>query len=476
MMTASPGVRYPRFTSSSMWRSTQAMIRIGNGQGFWGDSVDAPVRLAKEGPLDYLTLDYLAEVTMSIMQKQKRQDPEGKAGYARDFVDLVRRILPEIRDKGVKVIANAGGVNPAACMKAVAEAVKAGGGRGIKVGMVSGDDIMDRLDAIMAEGVSLANMDDGRQLAAIRSQVLSANVYMSAFPIAEALDLGARIVLTGRGTDPGLVLGPMIHEFRWQKEDYDRLAAGTVAGHIVECGAQCTGGNFSRWWEVTGWDHLGYPIVEAEGDGSFVVTKHEWTGGLVTVDTIAEQLVYEMGNPAAYVTPDVTADFTSIQLAQAGLDRVAVSSIKGRPATDTYKVSISYLSGYSAVGQLTVSGPQALEKARVAAGALWGRLKRAGLEFDDTHTEFVGAGACHGRIARPASPPVEVVMRVGVKDKDKAKVDRFGKELAPLVTSGPPGITGFAGGRPRVTEVVAFWPALIPKDLVRPQVRVEEVA
>ena len=451
------------------------MIRIANGQGFWGDSVDAPVRLVNEGPLDYLTLDYLAEVTMSIMQKLKRRDPDGKSGYATDFVDLIRRILPALKGKGVRVVANAGGVNPPACLKAVASVLREGGAAGTKVGMVMGDDILDRLDSILAEGVTLSSMDDGRPLSSIRDRVLAANVYMSAFPIAAALDLGARIVLTGRGTDPGLVVGPLIHEFKWGREDWNLLAAGTVAGHIIECGAQCTGGNFSRWWEVEGWDHLGYPIVEAESDGSFVVTKHEGTGGLVTVDTIAEQLVYEMGNPAAYMTPDVTADFTSVHLNQQGADRVAVTGIAGRPATDTYKVSISYLSGYSAVGQLTVSGPQALEKARVAAAALWGRLKRAGISYDETHTEFVGAGACHRRIGRSSTPPVEVVMRVGVKDRDQKKVDRFGKEIAPLVTSGPPGVTGFAGGRPRATEVIAFWPALIPKELVKADVRVEEV-
>ncbi len=447
------------------------MIRIGNGQGFWGDSVDAPVRLVREGPLDYLTLDYLAEVTMSIMQKLRRRDPEG--GYATDFVDLVRRLLPDLLERNIRVVANAGGVNPAACQKAVAAAAREGGARGLKIGMVRGDDILDRLDAILAEGVSLANMDDGRPLSEIRGRVLAANVYLSSFPIAEALDLGAQIVLTGRSTDPGLVVGPLIHAFKWGRDEWDRLASATIAGHIVECGAQCTGGNFTRWWEVKGWDHIGYPVIEAEPDGGFVITKHEGTGGLVTVDTVAEQLVYEMGDPTSYVTPDVIADFTSLRLDQQGRDRVAVSGVKGRPCTDTYKVSISYLAGYSAVGQLTVSGPKALEKAKVAAEALWGRLERAGLVYEERHTEYLGAGACHGRIARGAPPPSEVVLRMGVKDGDPKKVDRFGKEIAPLVTSGPPGVTGFAGGRPRAAEVIAFWPALIPKALVRTEVRVE---
>jgi len=446
-------------------------IRIGNGQGFWGDSVDAPVRLAREGPLDYLTLDYLAEVTMSIMQRQKLKRPE--AGYAADFVDLVRVLLGDVKERGLRIVANAGGVNPAGCLEAIRRTAMASGHSGVRVGAVIGDDIFPRLDEILASGVPLANMDDGRPLTEVRDKVLSANVYMSAFPIARALGEGASIVVTGRATDPGLALGPLLHEFGWAPDDWDRLAAGTVAGHILECGAQCTGGNFSRWWEIEGWDHLGYPIAEVAGDGSFTITKHEGTGGLVSVDTVSEQLVYEMGDPSRYVTPDVVADFTSIHIAEAGKDRVAVSGIKGSPATDTFKVSISYLDGYAATGQLTISGPRSREKARVCAEALWGRLKRAGLSYEKVLTEIVGEGVCHGAAAADPGDPPEVVLRVGVRDRDADKVDRFGKEIAPLVTSGPPGVTGFAGGRPKAREVVAYWPALIPKEIVEAEIRVE---
>ncbi len=451
----------------------ERIVRIANGQGFWGDSVDAPVRLVEEGPLDYLTLDYLAEVTMSILQKQKRRDP--RTGYPTDFVDLVRRVLPTLRRKRIRVLANAGGVNPNACREALMEVAREQGAKGLRVGTVTGDDILDRLDELMAAGVPFENLDDGRPLAEIRDRVLSANVYISSFPAAEALKKGADIVVSGRSTDPGLVLAPLVAEFGWGLLDWDLLAAGTVAGHIVECGAQCTGGNFTRWWEVVGWDHIGYPVVEARGDGTFVVTKHEGTGGLVTVDTVAEQLVYEMGDPRSYITPDCIADFTTIRLEQEGKDRVRVHGIRGREATDSYKVSISYLDGYKAVGQLTVSGPDALQKARVCADALWGRLRRAGFTFEESLTEFVGVDSCHGPITPP--PPVanEVVLRVGVKDRNREKVDRFGKEIAPLVTSGPPGVTGFAGGRPKATEVLGFWPALIPKARVTTQVVVEEV-
>jgi hypothetical protein len=449
------------------------MLRIANGQGFWGDSVDAPVRLVEEGPLDVLTLDYLAEVTMSILQKLKRRDPS--AGYATDFVDLVKRILPTVRAKKIRIVANAGGVNPAACRKALLEVGAAAGARGMRIGTVTGDDILDRLDELIASGLAFENLDDGRPLSEIRDRVLSANVYISSYPAAEALRKGADIVVTGRSTDPGLVVSPLLAKYGWAADDWNRLAAGTVAGHIIECGAQCTGGNYSRWWEVDGWDRLGYPIVEVAEDGTFVVTKHDGTGGLVTVDTVSEQLVYEMGDPKRYITPDCVADFTSIHLEQQGKDRVRVHGVRGAAATGTYKVSMSYLEGYKAVGQLTVSGPDALPKARICADAIWGRLAAAGHTFEETSTEFVGVDSTHGPITPPGRIVNEVLLRVGVKDRDRHKVDRFGKELAPLVTSGPPGVTGFAGGRPKATEVLGYWPCLIPKDRVDPQVVVEEV-
>jgi hypothetical protein len=451
----------------------QRIVRIANGQGFWGDSVDAPVRLVEEGPLDYLTLDYLSEVTMSIMQKQRQRNP-GR-GYATDFVHLIRRILPTLRGKGIKVVANAGGVNPEACREALFGVAREQGADGLRIGTVTGDDIMDRLDDLIDDGVHLENLEDGRPLEEIRNRVLSANVYIGSFPLAEAVRQGADIVVTGRATDPGLVLAPLIAEFGWQADQWDLLAAGTVGGHIVECGAQCTGGNFSRWWEVEGWDHLGYPVLEFEPDGSFVVTKHEGTGGLVSVGTVREQLVYEVADPGHYITPDCVVDFTSIQTAADGEDRVRVSGVQGSAATDSYKVSISYLQGYKATGTLTISGPDALAKAKVCAEALWGRLRRVGHTYDETSTEFLGVDSCHGPITGLPEQINEVVLRVGVKDSDESKVNRFGKELAPLVTSGPPGVTGFAGGRPKATEALGYWPTLIPKDKVNPVVAVESV-
>lgn len=448
-------------------------VRIANGQGFWGDSILGPIRLVEEGPLDYLTLDYLAEVTMSIMQKLKGRDPN--KGYATDFVSLLDRILPTLVEKDIKVVANAGGVNPQACMEAVLEVMRSHGLEGEKVAIVEGDDILDGIDGLMSSGEEFLNMDTGAPLSSVRERVTSANVYLGAFPIAEALATGARIVITGRGTDPGLVLGPMIHEFGWQPGDDDLLAAGTVAGHIVECGAQCTGGNYTDWRSVPDLARVGYPIIEAEADGSFVITKHEGTGGAVNIDTVCHQLAYEMGDPAAYLTPDVIADFTSFKIEQDGLDRVRVSGVKGAPATSQYKVSMSYSDGWKSVGELTISGPDALEKARLCAAIVWERLAMDGCEYPEEERleEYVGAGVCHRGIpeAETDAPP-EVILRMGVKGPDKAKVSRFGPELVPLVTSGPPGVTGFAGGRPKAAEIIGFWPSLVTKDKIQTTVSV----
>jgi len=452
---------------------TQKKVLVANGQGFWGDSILGPIRLMNEGPLDYLTLDYLAEVTMSIMQKLKARRPE--MGYATDFVRLVDRILPRILERDIKMVANAGGVNPLACKDAVMEVLAKHGARGVKVAVVEGDDILSGLDRMLADGEAFLNMDTGEPLSAIRDRVTSANVYLGAFPIAEALDAGAQIVITGRGTDPGLVIGPLIHEFGWKRDELDLLAAGTVAGHIVECGAQCTGGNYTDWRRIPDMARIGYPIIEAYADGTFFITKHDGTGGLVDESTVVHQLAYEMGDPANYITPDVVADFTSFRLEDQGSDRVRVSGVKGRPATDTYKVSLSYQDGWKAVGQLTISGPEALAKARLASDIVWERLAMDGFEYaeDEKLVELVGANVCHAGIAVDGeNDPVEVVLRLGVKGPDRAKVDRFGSELVPLVTSGPPGITGFAGGRPKAQEIIGFWPALVRKDRIETRVTV----
>jgi len=450
-------------------------VLIANGQGFWGDSILGPVRLVNEGPLDYLTLDYLAEVTMSIMQKLKSRDPN--AGYATDFVKMVERVLPKCREKGIKIVANAGGVNPQACRQAVADVIRKLGIEGVKIGVVEGDDILADLKSLIDGGEEFKNMDTGEVLAPYVDKVMSANVYIGAEPIVEALKQGADIVITGRATDPSVVLAPMMYEFGWTMDDVDKLAAGTIAGHIVECGAQCTGGNFIGWKDVPDMARIGYPVIEARADGTFMVTKHEGTGGLVNVETVTSQLVYEMGDPSCYITPDCIADFTSIQLNDDSLNRVHISGIKGAKATDTYKVSVSFKDGFKLVGQLTVAGPNAVEKAKLCADIVFDRVALDGVEFapEERFVEIVGTNVCHAGIAAAPEEPAEVILRIGAKSHDKAKLDRLGMEIVPLVTSGPPGVTGFAGGRPKATDIISYWPALISKDKVKCSVSVEEV-
>lgn len=451
-------------------------VRIASGQGFWGDLLDAPVRQVEGGPIDYLMLDYLAEVTMSIMQKQRARDP--RMGYARDFVPLMQEILPACVAHDIRVTANAGGVNPTACAEAVRDVARELGlGGRLRIGVVTGDDIMERLDDLLARGLELRNMDTGEPLSIVRERIQSANVYLGARPMVEALRRGAQLVITGRATDTGLTLAPLVYEFGWREDEWDKLAAGTIAGHIIECGAQASGGNCQyEWQSIPDLANVGFPIVEASPDGTFVVTKHEGTGGRINIPSVKEQLVYEMGDPAEYITPDCVADFTTIRLEDAGRDRVRVYGVKGKPATEFYKVSISYSAGYKAVGTLVYSWPDAYAKARAADEILRARLERLGLKFEHILTEFVGANATHGPLAgAPTADAAEVQLRVGVRGQNRAAVERFTKEIAPLVLTGPPGVTGFAGGRPKVEEIVAYWPALIPKVELAPRVEVLEV-
>ena len=446
------------------------VVRVAAGQGFWGDDLDAPRRQVEGGPIDYLMLDYLAEVTMSILQKQKERDPS--LGYARDFVGAMESVLPAVVERGVKVIANAGGVNPPACAAAVQAVAEKKGAKGaLRIGVVSGDDLLGRLDQLIAAGHPLANMETGEPLSLVRDRVLSANAYIGSEPIVEALGKGANVVITGRSTDTALTMAPLRHEFGWGATSWDRLAAGIVAGHIIECGAQCSGGNcLYDWRSIPDLANVGYPLVEAKADGTFVVTKHPNTGGRVSVQTVSEQLVYEMGDPHSYITPDVIADFTTIKLARDGDDRVLVSGIKGTPPTDKLKVSVAYRAGFKAVGTLVYVWPDALEKAQLADKILRERLDRLGLRFERILSEFVGATATHGHLAGDQRNAPEVQLRFGVRGPDRAAVERFTREIAPLVLNGPPSVTGFAGGRPKVEEIVAYWPALIDKSVVKTKV------
>jgi hypothetical protein len=456
--------------------AAKKIVRVAGAQGFWGDWLEAPRRQAEGGPVDYLMLDYLAEVTMSILQKQKERDPS--AGYAKDFVGAMESVLAGVTERGIKVIANAGGVNPEGCAAAVLEMARAKGAAGkLRIGVVTGDNLLPRVDELLSAGHELKNMDTGEPLSIVRDRVIAANAYIGSVPIVEALAKGANVVITGRSTDTALTMAPLRYEFGWAENDWDKLAAGIIAGHIIECGAQASGGNcLYEWRTIENLADVGYPIVEAQADGAFVVTKHPNTGGRVSVQTVTEQLVYEMGDPHAYITPDVVADFTSIKLAADGANRVRVFGIGGKPATDKLKVSIAYRSGYKAVGSLVYAWPDALEKAQLADRVLRERLDRLGLKFEQVLSEFVGASATHGPLAGPdaGKHAPEVQYRIGVRDADKKKVERFTREIVPLVLNGPPSVTGFAGGRPKTEEIVAYWPALIDKTVVQTKVTVIE--
>ncbi len=467
-------------------------VRVAGGQGFWGDLLTAPIDQVRKGPIDYLMLDYLAEVTMSILQKQRNRNPE--AGYARDFVELMREILPDCVEKNIKVLSNAGGVNVNGCANSIANVARELGLQGkVKIGVITGDDVLDKLDGWLADGVEINSMDDGTPLSAIRDKVQSANVYIGAAPLVEALDKGANIVVGGRLTDTGLTLAPLMHEFGWTFDNWDLVSAGTIAGHIIECGGQVSGGNCQYDWQnIPDMANIGFPIVEVSPDGEFIVTKHEGTGGRVNVPSVTEQLLYEMGDPKAYITPDVVADFSSINLEDAGENKVRVFGIKGNAKTDFYKVSIAYSDGFKSVGTLVYAWPDAYEKAKAADRILRERLDNLGLKFDLILTEFVGVNATHGHLATDSPPWLggvdaasadgvvaspeypEVQFRIAVRGQTRADVERFTKEIAPLILTGPPAVTGFAGGRPKVEEIMAYFPALIPKSLIETKVDIVE--
>jgi Acyclic terpene utilisation family protein AtuA len=450
------------------------VVRLGGGQGFWGDDLEAPIRMVEGGPLDYLVLDYLAEVTMSILRKLRSRDPS--AGYARDFVTLMERIWPTCAQRSIRVLANAGGVNPDGCADALLEAGREVGVSGrARVGLVTGDDLMGLLDELLEDGHALAHLETGAPLATIADRVRSANAYLGAAPLVRALREGADVVVTGRVADPALASAPLIHEHGWSMDDHDRMAAAILAGHVVECGAQSTGGNcMAEWWTIPRLDEVGFPIVEVEPSGAFTVTKHPGSGGRVDRASVTEQIVYEIGDPRRVLTPDVAADFTTIRLTDEGGDRVRLEGIRGAPPTDSYKVSIAYAAGWMAAGTLLYTWPDAAQKARAAEAMLRRRFRRMGLRLDAVRAELVGWSAGHGQLAgEPPSDTPEVQLRVAVRSTDRSSVERFSREMAPLVLTGPPSVTGYAGGRARVQEVMAYWPALIRKDAVDPHVRVE---
>ncbi len=466
-------------------------VRIGNGCGFWGDQLDAPVELVKTGRLDYLTLEYLAELTMSILSLQRQRDPQ--KGFATDFISVLKRLAPYLIDQpNLKIVTNAGGVNPEACMQVASEQLRAQKVRDVPIAVVQGDNLFPHLDRLLEEGHRLAHMDNGTDLATIRDRVVSANAYLGARPIVEALKTGARIVITGRVADASLTVAPAAYEFDWDFDNItqlNRFAGATIAGHLIECGAQSTGGLACNWQSVPDLANVGYPIADIDEQGEFILTKPEDSGGLVNRQTVTEQLLYEVFNPAEYFTPDLVADFTSLQLEEVGPNRVLVQNASARPATSTYKVSIAYRAGHSCAGMLLISGPQAKQKAEYCAQLIWKRLERIGLRFDKQYVECIGTGAKAPGVFSASNSNFsqnlnsefegelpEVMLRIAVSDSRQDAVERFSKEFAPLVTSGPPGVSGYTSGRPPVREVFAYWPALIDKSVVDPLITVKSLA
>jgi len=447
-------------------------VRIGGASAFWGDSAVSVPQLVRGGELDFLSFDYLAELTMSILARARAKDPS--AGWATDFVDgALAGTLAEIASRRIRIVSNAGGVNPRACAAAL-ERHAAEAGVSLRVAVVEGDDVLALADGLRARGT--ADMFSGKPLP---PRLLSANAYLGAFPIAAALDRGADIVITGRCVDSALPLGALISEFGWKRDDWDLLASGSLVGHILECGAQGSGGLHTDWERVERWDDIGYPIAEVSPDGSFIVTKVPGTGGLIARAAVAEQMLYETGDPAAYVLPDVVCDFSGVTMAQDGADRVRVSPARGRPCTATYKVSATYADGLRSIGVLTIIGIDAAAKARRTAEAILARTRRIFAErgladYRDTLIELLGAESVYGPHARVPQAR-EVVMRLSVEHDDRRALDIFSREISPAGTSWSPGTTGFGSGRPKAAPIVRLTSFLLPKSDVQISIEVDGV-
>lgn len=448
-------------------------IRIGGAQGFWGDLNDAPIAMAKNDDVNYIACDYLAELTLSIMRRQRERNPE--RGYARDFITALKQMLPMIKEKSIKVLTNAGGMNVKAAVEAAKQAVKESG-LSLKIGYVLGDDIMSQIPELRKQGIEMKNMDTGESIDSILPHMVNANVYYGSEPIIECLQGGADIVIVGRSTDTALFLAPLQYEFGWKTGEWDSLATGILSGHLSECGAQATGGNYDYdWRNVPHPENLGYPIAEVSGPGKIIMTKTKNTGGLVTTQSIEEQLFYEIHDPKKYLTPDVVADFNDITLKQIGKNRVLVEGVKGHKRPDTLKLCVGYTEGYRNVAYLPFSWPDALDKAKRAAEILNNRLAMKNLEAIEKRIDYVGLNSLHGPMADEIKQELnEVILRVAIKTKTREEANKLTPEIAPFILNGPPA-SCFFGGRTKPAEVFALWPTLIPRDAVKFEAHVEEV-
>ena len=445
------------------------VLRIANAAGFWGDDPDAPRRLLARAEVDFLTLEYLAELTMSILAEQRQRDP--RRGYATDLLDVLESVIAYLkRDRAPRIVTNAGGVNPLGCVKAVCERLVQHALADMRVGCVCGDDLTPRLQEIQSHGWPFAHLDSGQPLAELNRPVVAAHAYLGAEPICQALDGQAQIVITGRVADASLTVGPCMHQYGWSWDDWNRLAGATVAGHLIECGAQVTGGYSVRWPQIDLHD-IGYPIAEIDPQADCVITKPVPSGGCVDRWSVIEQLVYEIDDPQRYMTPDVVADFTSVQIEEIGPHRVAVRGARGAPRPEFLKVSLAYYDGYTSAIQLAVAGRQAQKKARLCADLILDRLSSQGCQPESVHVEYWGAGASGAGWG--AEEPYEIVLRVAIHDARREVVEYFTRLAAPLITSGPAGLAGYATGRSPVRPVLAYWPTLVPRDLVQSVVEVK---
>jgi len=449
----------------------EKVVRLGAGMAFWGDSVKPAIEMVTQGNIDYLCCDHLAELTMSILNKQKAKNPD--FGYTRDVIDLMREVLPTCRSKGIRIVTNAGGANPQACAEAIADVATSLGIAGLRIAVVTGDDVADRIDDLLARGVDFANMDTGAELTDVRDLLTHASIYTGSEGIVEALDGGADVVVCGRVTDIALYLGPLIHEFGWSFDDWQRLGMATAVAHAIECGGQATGGLFDGdWSDIPSLESMGYPIAEIFEDGTAVITKTPGSGGRVDVATLSEQMIYEILDPGAYLTADVTADFTNIALDQVGENQVRITGATGRPRPDTLKATMGYRAGFIGEAQFTYTWPHACEKARRGIEFLQNRLARAEFLAQDTIVEYIGRNSAWGPSAIPVpnAPDIdEVVVRFAARCPTAEEARKVFTESVPLYNNGPAGVSGI-GTRPPVKELYGLWPALVPREFIQQSV------
>ena len=452
-------------------------VRIGAGQGFYGDSLLPVLDVARYGDVKYIGFDTLAELTLAILEKGRRREPG--TGYTRDVVPMMRNLLPIAKERGIRLITNAGGINPRGAARAVAEVARELG-LSLKIACVTGDDIFDRLDELAALGVQFADPATGQTLADVRDRVLFASVYLGAKVVADALATGADVVITGRTTDTAQFLGPLIHEFGWARDDWDRLAQGIILGHLMECSGQVTGGNYQVGWEeIPDLHRIGFPIAEVSEDGSFVLTKAPGTGGKVDLKSVKEQFLYEIHDPTTYVTPDVVCDLTTTRLEQVGENRVRVSGTRGRPAPPTLKALLGFADGWMGEGYISFSWPKAYSKAKRAAQIIRARLEMQGVRPEEIHEEYIGINSLWGALApEPVDEDQinEVRLRIAIRTRNRRDCEILAREFPPLLLSGPPTASAVAG-TPQPRELMGLWSALIPREWIEPhvQITVEEV-